>query len=205
MSYLSAPAIIGNFQVSPGGHFRADRSRFGPPVPPYHTGTDWRTPKGTPVPAMIAGRVIRAGWGDNLSGYIVWILGDDGRAILFAHLDRLFVRAGDRVAADQLVAHTGNSGSALTGAHLHAELCIAHVGHRSATDCYRAGTLRDLMVEFAPREEEDMTDEQLDRLTREIVGAIKGVATTMQISLQRLQQGKDVVTGEPLEREGDIT
>ncbi len=134
MTYIKAEPVFGRFPVIPGGEFGADRSWVGPPSPPTHTGVDHACPIGTPVPAMLAGRVIRAGWGDNLSGYIFEVQADTGERVRHAHLDRLFVRAGDRVERDQLVAHSGNTGSATTGPHLHSE--------------YRdtAGALRDPLI-----------------------------------------------------------
>jgi len=86
----------------------------------FHHGTDLRLAYGTPVAALAAGTVTFAG---ERGGYGTTVVVDhgDGRETLFAHLSSLDVAVGDRVAAGQTIARSGNSGRS-TGAHLHVEV-----------------------------------------------------------------------------------
>jgi murein DD-endopeptidase MepM/ murein hydrolase activator NlpD len=112
---VEAPAAV----TSPFG-WRADpftgQARF-------HHGTDLRLAYGTPVAALAAGTVTFAG---ERGGYGTTVVVDhgDGRETLFAHLSSLEVQVGDRVAAGQTIARSGNSGRS-TGAHLHVEVRAA--------------------------------------------------------------------------------
>lgn len=155
--YIRAEPVFGRFPIIAGGEFGADRSWVGYPSPPTHTGVDHATPIGTPVPAMLAGTVVRAGWSDNFSGYVVKVQADDGSSVLHAHLDRVSVQAGDRVERDQLVAHSGNTGSATTGPHLHTE--------------YRdpAGAFRDPLTALGGKMTREEYAEQVEPFVKETI------------------------------------
>jgi len=107
----------------------------GPNPPGGHNGDDWATPIGTPVRAAGDGEVVFAGefdstyadnWGWNLNyGGKMVILNMDGPTgpyFEYGHNSRLMVKAGDRVAAGQIIAYTGNSDGGTgvsTGPHCH--------------------------------------------------------------------------------------
>ena len=101
-------------------------SRFGPRRDPFnrkramHAGLDFRAPTGHPVLATGAGRVKRAG---PNGGYGRFIEIDHGNGITtrYAHLNRMHVKAGDRVAAGQRIGDVGSTGRS-TGPHLHYEV-----------------------------------------------------------------------------------
>lgn len=86
-----------------------------------HTGTDIGAPMGTPVMAVMPGRVILA---DEMGGYgiTVAIEHDNGvRQTLYAHMSELFVRPGDTVQQGTVIGRVGSTGAS-TGPHLHFEL-----------------------------------------------------------------------------------
>lgn len=88
-----------------------------------HQGIDLAAPKGTAVYAAAAGKVIAAGQlAENDGRYGTAIIVDSGSAqTLYAHLNSLAVKAGERVEAGQLIGAVGASGFA-TGPHLHFEV-----------------------------------------------------------------------------------
>ena len=94
---------------------------FGPRADRFHTGVDYAVPLGSPVRAAGAGRVSFAGWHAGGYGFLVVVAHGRGLRTLYAHLARLRVRVGQRVAARTAVGDAGATGHA-TGPHLHFEL-----------------------------------------------------------------------------------
>ena len=96
-----------------------------------HEGYDFAMPEGTPLLAAAAGIVTRAGWGDeslcpplgrsvrNLRVVIRHDLAGGERFVTaYVHLSSVSVAVGERVAAGQPIALSGNTGCS-TGPHLH--------------------------------------------------------------------------------------
>ena len=85
-----------------------------------HVGHDLIAPPGTPVLAMLSGRVQLV---QSISGYGLTVLLDHGRGwqTVYAHLQSAEVRPGRLVSAGQRIGSVGRSGSASTD-HLHVEL-----------------------------------------------------------------------------------
>ena len=85
-----------------------------------HAGQDLVAPEGTPVLAMLPGRVVLV---EVLDGYGLTVLLDHGRGwqTLYAHLLEASVQPGDFLPAATVLGRVGVSGRA-TGPHLHAEL-----------------------------------------------------------------------------------
>ena len=85
-----------------------------------HEGIDIFAPKDTPVLSTTRGIVTRVGT-NRLGGQVVWILGPGLERHYYAHLNRYAAfRAGDRVAAGEIIGYIGNTGNARRGpAHLH--------------------------------------------------------------------------------------
>ena len=81
---------------------------------------------GTPVYAAAAGVVRIAGSHKSYGNYLR-LLHPTGDETLYAHMQYLFVRAGETVQAGQLLGTVGQTGNA-TGPHLHFE--ILHKGLR---------------------------------------------------------------------------
>ena len=109
-------------------NFGDNATKYGP-----HSGNDEACPVGTPVHAAGDGVIEWAGeFDDSYADNLYWLLimggnvavlncGDDEPTFIYAHLSTFYVRPGDRVKKGQVIALSGNSGYATTGAHLHVE------------------------------------------------------------------------------------
>lgn len=87
-----------------------------------HTGWDQVAPVGAPIRAIAAGRVVFA---DRLEIRGNTVLIDHGLGIFssYAHFSDFTVRAGQRVAAGQIIGSSGDSGRS-SGPHLHWEIVL---------------------------------------------------------------------------------
>jgi murein DD-endopeptidase MepM/ murein hydrolase activator NlpD len=87
-----------------------------------HAGIDLAGRHGEPVRASAAGRVVRA---ERFGAYGLAVDIDHGHGIMtrYAHLSRIDVRAGDRVAMGERIGGMGSTGRS-TGTHLHYEVRI---------------------------------------------------------------------------------
>ncbi|WP_455500515.1 M23 family metallopeptidase [Gemmiger sp.] len=92
----------------------------------FHIGNDLAAAEGTPVLAAADG-VVRAAGSHKSYGNYIRILHGDGDETLYAHMQYLFVKAGETVTAGQTLGTVGETGNA-TGPHLHFE--ILHRGLR---------------------------------------------------------------------------
>ncbi len=92
-------------------------SGFGGRWGTVHEGLDIAAPIGTPIHVPMAGVVISSG---PASGFGLWVRvqHNDGTITVYGHINRSFVQVGQRVAAGQVIAETGNRGQS-TGPHLH--------------------------------------------------------------------------------------
>ncbi len=86
----------------------------------FHAGVDLGAPSGTPILATNAGIVAWAGL-ENGYGWMIDLDHGGGVITRYAHASRLLVETGDSVAAGEMIALVGNSGTS-TGPHLHYEL-----------------------------------------------------------------------------------
>ncbi|MFF9058942.1 M23 family metallopeptidase [Streptomyces sp. NPDC014882] len=87
-----------------------------------HTGQDFAVPAGTPVYAVGPGTVRVTTCGDGFGNQVV-VRHPDGYFTQYAHLSRIDVRRGGRVAAGQRLGLAGATGN-VTGPHLHFEVRI---------------------------------------------------------------------------------
>ncbi len=94
-------------------------SRYGRRWGRLHAGIDLRAPKGTPIRAAAAGRVIFSGF-RGAYGYKVIISHGRGVETVYAHNSRNLVKRGQRVKQGEIIAHVGRTGNA-TGSHVHFE------------------------------------------------------------------------------------
>ncbi|MTI17273.1 M23 family metallopeptidase [Rhodobacteraceae bacterium RKSG542] len=87
--------------------------------PAFHTGIDFKAPRGTPVRAPADGIVriasYRGGYGKTIEIEHV-----DGLTTRYAHLHSIFVSEGDKIYRDDLIGAIGSTGRS-TGPHLHYE------------------------------------------------------------------------------------
>ncbi len=88
----------------------------------WHQGIDLSAPKGTPVRATAAGKVIVA---ERSGGYGRTVVIDHGNGYRtrFAHLYRIAVEQGERVKDGEILGKVGKSGNA-SGFHLHYEIVL---------------------------------------------------------------------------------
>lgn len=89
---------------------------------PNHTGVDWGVKKGTTVVASSGGTVLKAGW-ERSYGYVIYINHPDGKQTRYAHLSKIYVSAGQKVAQGERIALSGDSGD-VNGPHLHFEIVV---------------------------------------------------------------------------------
>ena len=87
-----------------------------------HRAVDIGSWTGAPVKASDSGYVVTAGGGWN-GGYGNHVIIDHGNGFvsLYAHLNSIYVRAGENVARGQHLGSVGNTGNS-TGPHLHFEI-----------------------------------------------------------------------------------
>lgn len=117
MSDRYSPMRDGTYQIASG---------FGPRWGTMHRGLDFAANDGTPIYAAQAGTVVHIG---PAQGFGQWIVLDHDDAegsgtTVYGHMWNAFatgLKAGDRVAAGQLIAYVGANGEA-TGPHLHFEV-----------------------------------------------------------------------------------
>jgi murein DD-endopeptidase MepM/ murein hydrolase activator NlpD len=92
----------------------------------HHNGLDIAAERGTTVVAAAEGVIKHAGW-KGAFGKLVEIDHGNGVVSRYAHNDRLFIRAGEKVLRGQKISTVGMTGRT-TGPHLHYEI---HINGRS--------------------------------------------------------------------------
>lgn len=86
----------------------------------FHTGADLAAAEGTPVLAAADG-VVRITGSHSSYGNYIRLLHENGDETLYAHMQYLYVRAGQQVKQGQVIGVSGQTGN-VTGPHLHFEL-----------------------------------------------------------------------------------
>lgn len=85
----------------------------------YHTGVDFAVPTGTDILAVADGKVEAANWGKSYGTQIVQKVA--GGWVIYAHLSKSLVKAGDMLTKGQHIGESGNTGNS-SGPHLHFEM-----------------------------------------------------------------------------------
>ncbi len=86
----------------------------------FHKGMDFTAPKGTPIYASGNGKVIRAQRSATF-GKVVYIDHGYGYKTIYAHMDKIKARKGQRVKRGDLIGYVGNTGRSVSS-HLHYEV-----------------------------------------------------------------------------------
>lgn len=86
----------------------------------FHTGIDLAAPIGTPVKAVLDGRIATTGYSTVFGNYII-ITHDAGFQTLYGHLSAIGVTRGQWVSQGGIIGKVGNTGYS-TGSHLHLSL-----------------------------------------------------------------------------------
>jgi murein DD-endopeptidase MepM/ murein hydrolase activator NlpD len=86
----------------------------------YHSGIDISNALDTPIQATADGEVVEAGWMDRY-GWGVRVRHTEEQETLYAHMNRVDVKAGQKVLRGDILGAMGRSGNA-TGVHLHYEV-----------------------------------------------------------------------------------
>ena len=97
------------------------KNDYGPRGTGFHAGIDMLVPKGTPVHAVVAGKVHDQP-NDGVGGNTAYLTGDDGNVYMAVHLND-FVGGDRRVARDTVIGHAGMTGNATTP-HVHFEIRV---------------------------------------------------------------------------------
>jgi murein DD-endopeptidase MepM/ murein hydrolase activator NlpD len=85
----------------------------------YHSGCDFAVPVGTDILAVADGKIENANWGKAYGTQLVQKV--EGGWVIYAHLSKTFVKAGDVVKAGEVISKSGNTGNS-SGPHLHFEM-----------------------------------------------------------------------------------
>lgn len=85
----------------------------------YHTGVDFACPVGTDIVAVADGKIENATWGASYGTQLVQKV--EGGWVIYAHLSKALVKAGDVVKKGQHIGESGNTGNS-SGPHLHFEM-----------------------------------------------------------------------------------
>lgn len=87
-----------------------------------HTGLDIAAPYGTSIKAAASGTVRFAGYSGGY-GYVVKLTHDNGVETYYGHCSKLYVSAGQKIKAGDVIAAVGSTGNS-TGNHLHFEVRV---------------------------------------------------------------------------------
>ena len=106
MSFYSKPDLNDGFGSTKYGRKRP------------HRGLDFAHREGTPIPALYSGKIVRRGWHVELGNVIVV---EHGKGVFmgYCHLQKPGLQVGTSVLGGTIIGHTGNTGSATTGPHVH--------------------------------------------------------------------------------------
>lgn len=84
----------------------------------FHSGVDYRAPRGTPIPAQTPGEVVYSGFNAGYGNTVI-VKTTNGYG-LYAHMDEPSqARMGDRIWPGDIIGNVGSTGRFSTGNHLH--------------------------------------------------------------------------------------
>jgi len=169
-SFLASPMPYAHSRVTSG---------FGVRMHPIlqrmrkHQGIDFAAPVGTPV-RVVGDGVVEFSGTQRGFGNVVIVRHSRNRSTLYAHLQRIDVQRGQRVAAGQLIGTVGDTGWA-TGTHLHFEF---HVNGVPKNPLLITGEAEAVSVPVADRA-------RFDRHASTIVGKLETARSLTTAALPR--------------------
>ena len=83
----------------------------------FHNGVDIATKTGTPIKSARSGIVFAAGWREGFGNTVI-VQHDDGYSTFYGHCSKIFVKQGQWVEQNEIIAAVGSTGRS-TGSHLH--------------------------------------------------------------------------------------
>ena len=89
----------------------------------FHTGVDFAVAEGTDIVAAVDGKVLANNWGKAYGKQIIVEYGLHSKKVymIYAHLSKVLVKAGDKITKGQKIGKSGNTGNS-SGPHLHFEV-----------------------------------------------------------------------------------
>ena len=121
------PESVANLSVSAPLTNGVLTSPFGERTDPFdssavtmHYGVDIAAPEGTPLHALMTGKVVTVGYSESGYGHYCLIETEDSHQYLYAHCSEIFVIEGENVEVGVVIAAVGNTGRS-TGSHVHIE------------------------------------------------------------------------------------
>ena len=131
----------------------------------HHLGTDYKANMGTNLYAPFSGQIIKQVTGSQ-GGRTIHFKPENQNVIMrFMHLDEYKRSQGDRLKEGDIMAITGNSGSATSGAHLHLDISKGAVNINNINNFLDPETFN----WRSGGEGESMTDEELRNFAEAIV------------------------------------
>lgn len=131
-------------------------SKFGWRIDPisketkFHTGTDYGTRGGKWPQYALEDGIVEAAGKDSTKAIYAWVKYPRlSIRILHYHLDKVFVKKGDKVNADTIIGNTGTTGYS-TGVHLH--LSLTKIGNATRLDPHIYEYEEDHLSEFTDEE-----------------------------------------------------
>ncbi|CAA0078348.1 Murein DD-endopeptidase MepM [BD1-7 clade bacterium] len=122
-----------------------------------HRGTDYVAPRGTPIFSAGDGRVLRSGY-SRANGNYVFIRHGEKYTTKYLHLDKRYVKTGQRVKQRDVIGTLGSTGYS-TGPHLHYEFLVNGV-HRNPRTVFKKLPTADPV----PKKEQARFNEQIKYL-----------------------------------------
>lgn len=118
-----------------------------------HSGTDFKTPVGTPIYSTFDGRVTRVNWNFRSNGDSIEIEHPEkGIMTLYLHLNKVHVKAGDYVKQGQQIADSGNTGRSFAP-HLHYEIKKTHTAKKLVFNPFESNHHKTYRRKVAPQQE----------------------------------------------------
>ncbi len=133
-AFLASPLEFSRVTSGFGGRMHPIAQQFR-----MHNGVDYAAPTGTPIRSVGDGVVEFAGVQRGY-GNVVEIMHRDGKSTLYAHMSRIAVSKGQRIAQGDNIGAVGSTGWS-TGPHLHFEFRVKGVHHDPMTLAHENNTV----------------------------------------------------------------